>query len=294
MDMFIDIHVHVRRVPGPPHEGGYYPTPEELIRIYDRLEIERGVLLPGVNPECAYSVQSNEEVIEIAEKYPDRFIPFCNVDPRFVSNSPDAPLDKILKYYRDRGCRGVGEVCANLPFLHPLVQNLFRHVQDVGLPLTFHIAPQIGGVYGLYDDPGLPQLERSLRLFPKLIFLGHSQPFWAEIGRLETPADRYGYPDYPVREEGVVPKLMRRYPNLYGDLSAHSGYNALARDPEYAVKFLNEFQDRLLFGTDITSPDTPTPLRDFLLRLYREGRISEKVFWKVSRGNAIRLLGLEE
>ncbi|RJS83716.1 hypothetical protein CW706_05690 [Candidatus Bathyarchaeota archaeon] len=292
--MFIDIHVHVRRIPGPPHRGQYYPTPDQLIEIYDRLEIEKGVLLPEVNPECAYVIQSNEEVIEIAEKYPGRFIPFCNVDPRFVSNSPDAPLDKVLKYYCDHGCKGVGEVCANLPFLHPLVQNLFRHVQDFGLPLTFHIAPQMGGAYGLYDDPGLPQLERSLQLFPKLIFLGHSQPFWAEIGRLETPADRYGYPDYPVGEEGVVPKLMRRYSNLYGDLSANSGYNALARDPEYAVKFLNEFQDRLLFGTDITSPSDLVPLRDFLLKLYREGRISEKVFWKVSRGNAIRLLGLDD
>ena len=290
----IDIHAHVRRIPGPPHMGKHYPTPEQLIRIYDKLGIEKGVLLPAVNPECAYVPQSNEDVIEMAERYPDRFIPFCNVDPRAMTNSPDAPLGEILRYYRDRGCKGVGEVCANLPFLNPLVQNLFRHVQDVGLPLTFHIAPQIGGAYGLYDDPGLPQLERSLQLFPKLKFLGHSQPFWAEIGRLETPADRYGYPKYPVREEGVVPKLMRRYPNLYGDLSARSGYNALARDPEYAVKFLNEFKDRLLFGTDITSPDTPTPLVDFLSKLYRDGRISESVYYKVTRGNAVKLLGLDE
>ena len=291
--MFIDIHVHVRRILGPPRMGKHYPTPEQLIKIYDKLGIERGVLLPGVNPECSYVPQSNEDVIEISEKYPDRFIPFCNVDPRAMTNSPDAPLGEILRYYRDRGCKGVGEVCANLPFLHPLVQNLFKHVQDAGFPLTFHVAPQIGGAYGLYDDPGLPQLERSLQLFPKLRFLGHSQPFWAEIGQLETPADRYEYPNYPVKMEGVVPKLMRRYPNLYGDLSARSGYNALARDPEYAVKFLNEFQDRLLFGTDICFPDTPTPLVDFLRNLYNEGKISEEVFRKITRENAIKLLGLE-
>jgi len=85
---------------------------------------------------------------------------------------------------------------------------------------------------------------------------------------------------------------MRRFPNLYGDLSAGSGCNALARDPDYAVHFLNEFQDRLLFGTDICAPDTPTPLVDFLLDMRRTGRIGETVFKKVARENARRLLGL--
>lgn len=292
--MFIDIHVHVRRIPGPPHENGKrYATPDQLLKRFDDLNIEKAVLLPNVNPECAYVPQSNEEIIEIAEEYPTRFIPFCNVDPRAMTNSADAPLGDILRYYRNRGCKGIGEICANLPFLHPMVQNLFKHVQDVGFPLTFHIAPQIGGAYGLYDDPGLPQLERSLQIFPKLRFLAHSQPFWAEIGQLETPADRYGYPKYPVKKEGVVPKLMRRYPNLYGDLSANSGYNALARDPEYAVQFLTEFQDRLLFGTDITSLDTPTPLVDFLLSLYNKNKISKEVFRKIARENASRVLGLK-
>ena len=49
-------------------------------------------------------------------------------------------------------------------------------------------------------------------------------------------------------EGGAVVRLMRQYPNLWADLSpaAGSGYNALARDPDYAVKFLHEFQDRLV------------------------------------------------
>ena len=179
-----------------------------------------------------------------------------------------------------------------MPISDPLVQNLFKHAEKVGLPLTFHLAGQIGCIYGLYDDPGLPQLERSLELFPKLKFFAHSQTFWAEMGRLKTPADRFGYPDYPIDEEGVVPTLFRRYENLYGDLSAGSGYNALARDKEYAVEFLNEFQDRLMFGTDICMPDTPTPLVGFLLELRDEKLISEEVFRKVAKENAQRILDL--
>ena len=290
--MFIDIHVHTRKVPGFPRWGKQaFATPEQLIEIYDKLKIEKGVLLPGVNPECEYEPQSNEEVLEVAEKT-GRFIPFCNIDPRALANSPCSPLGDIIKFYRDKGCKGIGEVCANLPFMDPLTQNLFKGVEEAGIPLTFHIAPYIGGYYGLYDDPGLPQLEMSLRKFPELKFFGHSQAFWAEIARLETPGERIGYPSSPVKEEGVVPKLMRKYPNLYGDLSAGSGCNALQRDREYAIKFLSEFQDRLMFGTDICPPDTPTPLVDFLLDLKNSGDIADNVFSKVARENAVKILGL--
>jgi len=293
--MFIDIHVHTWRIPGPPNLSGkgFYSTPEQLIQRYDKLGIEQGVLLPGVNPECSYAPQSNQDIMAVCQEYPGRFIPFCNVDPRAVSNSSDAPLDHLLGYYKDQGYKGIGEICANLPFLDPKVQNLFKHVEKVEFPLTFHIAAQIGNIYGLYDDPGLPQLERSLQRFPKLKFFAHSQTFWAEMGRLRTPADRYGYPNYPIDEEGVVPALFRRYENLYGDLSAGSGCNALKRDRDYAVQFLTEFQDRLMFGTDICAPDTPTPLVDFLIELRDEKLISEEVFNKIARENAKRLLELQ-
>ncbi len=291
--MFIDIHVHTRSIPGPLRGiKPSYATPEELLARYEPIHVEAAVLLPGVSPECSYVPQSNQEILEVCKRYPGRFIPFCNVDPRSMTNSSDAPLGHLLEFYRENGYKGIGEVTANLPFLDPKVQNLFKHVEQVGFPLTFHIGARIGGLYGLYDDPGLPQLEYSLAHFPKLIFLGHSQTFWAEMGRLEKPGDRYGYPNYPIAEEGVVPKLFRQYPNLYGDLSANSGCNALKRDPEYAVQFLNEFQDRLLFGTDICAPDTPTPLVDLLLELRQTGKISEAVFQKVARENAVKLLNL--
>jgi len=291
--MFIDIHVHTRSIPGPPRRGKQaYATPEQLLERYDAIGVEAGVLLPGVSPECSHAPQSNQEILQICEAHPGRFIPFCNVDPRSMTNSSDAPLGELLDFYREQGCKGIGEVTANLPFRNPMVQNLFRHAERAELPLTFHMAAQLGGIYGLYDEPGLPQLERSLAAFPSLVFLGHSQTFWAEMGRLEKPGDRYGYPSYPIHEEGVVPRLFRQYPNLYGDLSANSGCNALKRDPEYALRFLEEFQDRLLFGTDICAPDTPTPLVDLLLELRKDGKLSETVFEKVSRGNAVRLLNL--
>lgn len=290
--MFLDIHAHAMRLACYPRDGKQaYATPQQLLETYDLIGVERAVLLPVVNPECSNGVQSNEEILEIAKGNP-RFIPFCNIDPRSLQNSYTAPLDKMVEYYRNLGCKGIGEVCANLPFLDPLAQNLFNAAERNGMPLTFHVATQIGGGYGLFDNPGLPQLEECLKRFPGLKFFGHSQAFWAEIGTLENESDRCRYPSYPVKE-GRLPKLMRKYPTLYGDLSAGSGCNALKRDRKYAIEFLNEFQDRLMFGLDICTPGRPTPLVDFLLELKNAGAISATVFEKVAKGNAIRILDLE-
>jgi len=299
--IFIDIHAHAYQ--NHPPLLVQFCTADQLIRRYDEAGIERGALLPIVSPEV-YLPQSNEDILEMVERYPDRLIPFCNIDPRALTNSADAPLDRLLRYYRDKGCKGLGEVMLNVPVMDPMVQNLFKHAQEVGLPVTFDGSDQVGGDFGLYDDPGLPQLEHTLQRFPKLIILGHGPVFWAEIGRLETPAERSfvfspgggqvgRHPSGPIKEEGVVPKLFRRYPNLYGDLSDRSPWNALARDPEYGPKFLDEFQDRLLFGTDICFFEMPFPMVDLLSEWRDTKKISEEVFSKVAKENAVKLLGLE-
>lgn len=305
--MFIDIHAHAYRKHPP--LWVQFCTVEQLLERYDKAGIEKGAVLPIVSPEV-YLPQSNEDILEMAAKYPDRIIPFCNIDPRALTNSADAPLDILLRYYRDQGCKGLGEVMLNVPVMDPMVQNLFGHAQDAGLPVTFDGSDRIGGDFGLYDDPGLPQLEHTLQRFPRLIIIGHGPTFWAEIGRLETPAERkpvfrpvsdmgnftaYDFqvgrePSGPVKEEGVVPKLFRRYPNLYGELSDACG--ALARDPEYGPGFLAEFQDRLLFGTDICFFDMPFRTMELLLEWRKTKRIGEQVFNKIARENAIKLLGL--
>jgi len=292
---FIDIHCHISLFKPPPRDGAPARiSPPQMIRAQQRFGFERSVLMSNASPECAVSRESPEQILEVCRRFPGHFVPFCNVDPRAISYSSDAPLGRLLEHYRKQGARGVGEVTANLPFLDPMVANLFCCAEKVGLPLTFHVAAQLGGIYGLYDEPGLPGLERSLARFPNLKFFAHSQAFWAEMSPLRTPADRYNYPDYPVDSEGVVPRLFRRYPNLFGDLSANSGWNALARDPDYAVQFLTEFQDRLLFGTDIVSlPKKTPPLVELLTGLRDAGRIGRQVFDKVARENARRLLGLK-
>ena len=290
--MFIDIHVHAQKHDKPLIAGlKWFSSPDEIIKRYDELDIKCGILLPLIGPEV-YVGQSNEEVIEMARESDGRLIPFFNIDPRAVYNSSDSPLGNLFEHYKKLGCKGLGEVTANLSVADPRVQNLFKFCEEFEMPLTFHLAAQIGGMYGLYDEPGLPNLELAIKKYSKLKFFAHSQTFWAEMGRLETPADRYGYPAYAISEEGVIPKFFRRYPNLYGDLSAGSGCNAIKRDREFGIKFLNEFQDRLFFGTDICGPETPTPLVDYLLELKNSGEITEAVFKKIAYENAARILDI--
>ena len=297
--MFIDIHCHAYRKLPPIYS---FSTPEQVIARYDALGIEKGALLPIVSPEI-YLPQANEDILEMVEQYPDRFFAFCNIDPRAIANSPHSPLGKLLQHYKDKGCKGLGEVMPNLPVMDPMVQNLFACAEDVGLPVTFDGSDQLTGDFGLYDDPGLPQLEHTLQRYPKLIMFGHGPVFWSEIARLETTAERsYIFrraggqvgrlPKGPVKEEGVVPKLLRLYPNLHGDLSDGTACNALARDHEYGPKFLTEFQDRLCFGTDLCFPTMRIDIIDLLLGWRDQGKISAEVFAKVARENAVKLFGL--
>ena len=297
--MFIDIHAHAYRLEQP--VWGFC-TPEQLLKDYDRLKIDMGVLLPIVSPEI-YFPQAVGDIIEMSQKYPERFIPYCNIDPRAITNSPRAPLGEAIRFYKNLGCKGIGEVMPTLPVLDPMVQNLFACAEEEDMPVVYDGAGQPYGDFGLYDDPGLPQLEFTLQQFPKLKIFGHGPVFWSEIGRLETVAQRAVFmgptgrqylnlPKGPVTEEGTVPKLFRRYPNLHGDLSDPCAFNAIARDDKYGPRFLTEFQDRLYFGTDICFPGMTVELGDLLISWKETGKISQTVFQKIAYDNAVKLLGI--
>jgi predicted TIM-barrel fold metal-dependent hydrolase len=133
-----------------------------------------------------------------------------------------------------------------------------------------------------------------LQKYPKLKILGHSQPFWSEIGDNVNEENRNTYVSGKV-QEGRLPYLLREYENLYCDLSAGSGANALMRDRDYAAKFIEEFSDRLMYGTDICMHGQTFPFAfdEFLTSMRESGEISEENYYKLVRGNACRLLGIQ-
>ena len=291
--MLIDIHVHIARNHAAPGlNGRYYPTPEEMLGYLDEAGIDMAVVMTRANPECAFRMVPPEDVLEMCALHPKRLIPYCGVDPRMLRNSPEADFRPMLQYYKDCGCKGIGEYIPNIPFDDPYNMNVFRQAAEVELPLTFHISPTIGGNYGCYDDLGLPRLETVLKTFPDLKLFGHSQPFWSEISADVTEETRGGYPKGPVTEGRLV-ELMRTYPGLHGDLSAGSGLNAISRDPEFGHRFMIEFQDRLFFGTDMCSHNAADWSEVTYLAEARDtGGISQDVYEKIAWQNAVRVLQL--
>jgi predicted TIM-barrel fold metal-dependent hydrolase len=301
--MLIDIHTHAYRVKMP--FVAPFCTLPELLKEQEKLGIDKSCVMPIVSPEI-YIPQNTEDIIDMAREYPDRIIPFCNIDPRSLSNSPFAKFEDLMEFYKEKGCKGLGEVMPNMRMDDPKVQNLFRAAEKVGFSVTPDGSDQLDGDFGLYDDPGLPQLELSLRRFPKLIIFGHGPIFWGEIARLETPGEKGvpfrfldegqvdGLPNrkQPIKEEGVVAKLLRRYPNLHCDLSDGTAYNALTRDEDYIAEFIKEFEDRMYFGTDCCFPGMPVPLIDKLKEWKKRGVISASAYNKITHENAMRLLGI--
>lgn len=290
--MFFDIHAHMYKYPYPTETGDFLmSTPEQVKLRYRELNITGAAILPILGPEL-YVPQSVGEIIDMANASEGTLVPFCNVDPRALTNASDAPLGILLEHYMNLGCRGVGEVMPNMEWLDPKLQNLLHCTEASGLPLLFDMTGRLGYSYGIYDDPGMPQLETCLERYPNLIFIGHGPAFWAEISTLQKPEDRLGYPKYPVIGEGRVAQLMRDYPNLWVDLSAGSGANAMLRDMTYAGAFMREFHERILFGTDICYHNQTIPQPQILFDLLASNSITQDMFDDIACRNAYRLLKL--
>lgn len=262
--MIIDIHTHITcSVPPEFHQmfGRKKFTASTLVRTMDKDGIDKSVVLPLANPENldVYLITGNIETVRDCRKFPDRLIPFYNLDPRAMLCSPKADLSKLIRIAKDMGCMGIGEICANMPVTHPLYQNLFYHAGLEKMPLLFHFTGRRYGTYGARDAIHLPGLEKMLKQFPDTVFIGHGPAFWAEIAWDVDSRGREGYPRTPVEKKGRLWTLLEKYPNLYGDISAGSGCNALKRTPSVGFEFLSKFNKQLFFGTDRFGPGLPVP-----------------------------------
>jgi len=284
---YIDMHLHVGRVFIEDAEG---ITPEMALSYLDLVGIEKAVLLSVENPEETSFFVLTDQVMEVCQAHPTRFIPFCNVDPRIASGDNSRVIYHRIAEYVQRGCKGFGEELSGLPVDDVRLQHIYAACGEFGLPITLHLDAERN-----LDEVGLPGLERMLQQFPQTVFIGHAMHFWSEISGDITPAEFSAYPNRPVAPGGALPRLFDTYPNLYGDLSAGSGLNALRRDPDFAMPFLERYQDRLCFATDacVVAHFSQMPgMATFLQTALQDGAISTTAYRKIARENAERVLGL--
>ena len=293
----IDMHMHCSDINefNLPLSQPHFSTPKDVRLMYDKLGVEKGVLLSnGAIPECSLNQMSTRETLAMVNSNKDTigwwFMP---IDPRNVANSPNSDFSFLMEHYMSQGAKGISEMCANIPLDDPKMMNLFKYAQKYKLPVTLHFGKN-GEGYGVIDELHLPRLDHVLSAYPELPILGHSMAFWSELGTDVTKENRHDYLQTPLTGEGVVAKLMRKHKNLYADLSAASGYFALMRNKEYTYSFLEEFQDQIVYATDIAMSNwiemPQANLSSFLDNAVEQGKISQICYEKICRENALKLL----
>ncbi|OGG44494.1 MAG: hypothetical protein A3F84_07065 [Candidatus Handelsmanbacteria bacterium RIFCSPLOWO2_12_FULL_64_10] len=237
-------------------------------------------------PDGAHAGATLDHILHACERYPGRFVAgYCPCP----YEGDAARLFETA--YHMHGVRVCGEWSYRLTLDDPRSLELFRAAGRLGAPVVLHMdvpyLPDTEGrpVYQPFWYGGdIDNLERALRACPETVFIGHSPGFWRYIsGDAETAPE--SYPPGPITPGGRLHGLFEQYPNLYADLSAGSGLNALKRDLGHAREFVIRFADRLLFGRD----DRGQALQEFLPTLDLPQEVAEKVYWK----NALRLVPVE-
>ena len=283
----IDLHLHLTLEQLPKQNNMFISSAENMIPHLEKLGIKKGVLMSG--GEKNSPIGSNDENKRICEKYPEHFSWMCNLDYVDI----DSVYDRLAKY-KSEGAIGVGELMINKRIDDLFLDKVFESCEKLDMPVLFHMSPEEGFSYGVVDESGLPLLEELLKKYPKLKVIGHSQSFWIEMSG-DAPKDKDGrnsWGDGKVTSGGRIPELFAKYPNLYGDLSANSGGQAIMRDAEFGLKFLETYADRLFFATDMVNTDMVFPLGPWLDEQLELGNITKDTYEKICYKNAQDILGL--
>ncbi len=173
---------------------------------------------------------------------------------RSVSADPAAPnASETFRRVIADGAVSMGELKYHLALDSAEMRRVYDIAAEMQVPLMMHIQtlPHFPGE--LPYNTGYKRFDKILQAYPKTNFIGHGDLFWAHISA-DVPADR-GYPTGPVQRGGLTDRWLSKFPNLYGDLSANSGNNALSRDPDFSRDFIVRHQTKLIFGSDCSCTD---------------------------------------
>ena len=272
----IDCHLHINHMKR---------SVEDTIKHIEATGTKQAFVLPLETGEGGVLLKSHT-VLEACEKYPDRVIPFCQSDVR----QPEVLTQ--LRAYHQLGYRGIGEQKEHVSLGDPRVEAVIAFCDEVNWPITIHFQDGKNGF-----NQGLAEhLERYLKKYKRVRIIAHAQTWWAHISADVPDPDKSLYPTGPVKPGGISDRLLSDYPNLYADLSAGSGYNALTRDEEFTAGFLERHRKQLLFGSDCPCYDGKganfkgtcfsTRLQAFLERMVKDPAALADIYSK----NALRAL----
>lgn len=235
---------------------------DRLVDIMDRCGIKTVANLTG---------RWGDDLKRLLERFegrhPSRFYTFANVDwtkvnePEFGKSAAIQLEESVrsgargLKIFKNLGLR-LKDASGDL--LSPddeLLDPLWAKAGELGVPVLIHVADPVAFFRPLDRfNPAYSTLQR----FPQWHFYGPEFPSFQELIEAgirliarhpETTfiAAHTGW--YSENLRFVGQRMLDELPNVYIDFSAR--INLLGRQPYSAREFFIEYQDRILFGTDI-------------------------------------------
>ena len=248
------------------HSHAYAKSPEmvdEWVHRMDQLGILKTVILTGSTGTRFDSIYA-----AYAGRYPDRFEMWCGFDYTGYDEEGFGPaaVAELERCYK-AGATGIGELgdkgkgffysspgpeAWGMHADDPRMDPLWEKCADLNIPVSIHVADPIwmyqpmdstnDGLMnafswrlddqeGIVDNPGMLKiLENAVKRHPQTIFI----------------ACHFANQSYDLLALG---RLLDNHPNLYADISAR--YEETGAIPRFAARFYNQYQDQLLYGTDM-------------------------------------------
>jgi predicted TIM-barrel fold metal-dependent hydrolase len=250
----IDMHTHV-----------YGNNDEEITRwlkAMDACGIEKSIVFTGATGERF------DALLKLYAKYGKRFELWCGFDYTGYDDPGYGPaaVKELERCFR-AGAKGVGEVMFKGAGIRPgsrqksimlpddpRLAPLWEKCGELGMPVNLHISedkwmyekidstndglmnaakwqvPMVNGAKT--HEEMLDKLENTVKQHPKTIFIAaHLANCCANLS--------------------VLANYLDKYPNLYADISAR--YGEIAPIPRFVHDFLEKYQNRIVYGTDVTS-----------------------------------------
>lgn len=224
----IDIHQHTNYS---------FRTDEQLLAHQRAMGVSQTILLPAGS---LYHLEANatgdQACYDFALNHaPGEFFFASNE----VAGLPGAKAE--LEKWLRKGAVGIGEQKFQVDCDSPAIEEVAEVAQEFRVPVLLHFQ------HNKYNKH-IENFHHILEKFPKVAFIGHAQTWWANIDANCDPTKMY--PIGKITPGGLTDRLLTDYPNMYGDLSASSGLNALNRDKDFSRDFIHRHQNKLLYGSD--------------------------------------------
>ncbi len=247
-DPIIDIHQHLN----------YSGRPDDALLAHQRaLGVTTTILLPAGRPANTPSTHKgvsnglqalclgNAACYLLATEHPNELR--CG-----ASDVPDLhDATREIERYLKRGAVLVGEQKFGVECDSPEMQRIYQLARAHRVPVLMHWQ------FRMYNY-GFERFYKMLEKYPDVNFIGHAQTWWANIDRHHVD-QAVMYPKGPVTPGGLTDRYLSDYANMYGDLSAGSGLNALTRDEGFARDFLTRHQNTLVYGSDCSDHEGRGP-----------------------------------